>query len=148
MHSGTIRSKQLDIIFFLLHLMIFLRKEKICGQMGKIGPCICRILRFFLQKLIYLVFSTKNWKMIKFHHIETLFVCIVSYLKHLFRMKEGNESEILRTDSVSTAKTVLKTLAKNSKNGKNPLLQTNILKLLHFPHLASNYFFLLKKVIR
>jgi hypothetical protein len=33
--------------------------------MGKIGPW--RILRFFLPKLI----STKNWKIVHFHHGDT-----------------------------------------------------------------------------
>jgi hypothetical protein len=37
--------------------------------MGKIGPW--RILRFFLPKLIFQIFqgfSTKNWKIVQFHH--------------------------------------------------------------------------------
>jgi hypothetical protein len=57
--------------------------------MGKIGPW--RILRFFLSKLIFQGFSTKNWKIVQFHH-EKLFVGIVSDRKHLFHMKVEDSS--------------------------------------------------------
>jgi hypothetical protein len=39
--------------------------------MGKIGPW--RILRFFLPKLNFQGFSTKNWKIVQFHYGDTFY---------------------------------------------------------------------------
>jgi hypothetical protein len=43
--------------------------------MGKIGPW--KILRFFLQKLIFQGFCTKNWKIVQFHYGDTF--CLHSF---------------------------------------------------------------------
>jgi hypothetical protein len=44
--------------------------------MGKIGPW--RISKRILQKLIFLGFTTKNWKIVQFHHRDTF--CSQSFL--------------------------------------------------------------------
>jgi hypothetical protein len=49
--------------------------------MGKIG--LWRILSLFLQKLIFLGFSNKNWKIVQFHN----WTIMPTFCWHSFRLK-------------------------------------------------------------
>jgi hypothetical protein len=73
--------------------------------MGKNGPW--RILRFFLQKLIFLGFCTKNWKIVQFHHVDVTgnyaISAIVQYGTHhsyvlVVHTLRVAENEILKLD--------------------------------------------------
>jgi hypothetical protein len=95
----------------------------------------------FSAKVDFLGFSTKNWKIVQFHHGDTFcwhsfrLKTPISYeskgLEHFKNVRQSSRKycQQILCQGRKTAKTVLKT----AKNGKNPLLQTKNFKLLHGP---------------
>jgi hypothetical protein len=124
--------------------------------MGKIGPW--RFLRFFLLKLIFLGFSTKNWKIVQFHHGDTFcwhsfrLETPISYesrgLEHFKNVRQSSRKycQQILCQGRKTAKTVLKT-AKTAKIHFCRQKFSNFYMDQFSPFGLNIFFLFLKKVI-